>query len=102
MAISRPQASHTPARQYRLSKDVDRSQVGAITSTRGGPPADETRPERRAIRGCRVQSSRKRLENEEIAEEAAGGTSAGRQGGLEHHRKGAMDVSWLADEDGEG
>ena len=42
----------------------------------------------------RTRTSQKRLPH--------GGTPAGRQGGLERHRKGAMDVSWLEDEDGEG
>ena len=37
----------------------------------GAPPTDKTPPERRTIRGRRVQALRKHLENEHAAEEAA-------------------------------
>ena len=68
----------------------------------GAPPTDKTPPERRTMRGCRVQASRKRLENEHAAEEAAAQRDRGdaRRTGASQKRA----VTWpeLEDDESEG
>ena len=68
----------------------------------GAPATDRIPPERRTIRGHRVQASRKRLENEHAVEEAAAQRDKG-----EARRTGASQkraVIWpkLEDDESEG
>ena len=68
----------------------------------GAPPTDKTPPERRTIRGRRVQALRKCLENEHAAEEAAAQRDRGEAGRTGASQKRAVICPKLEGGEGEG